>query len=354
MGFAHAAAPATLWGVMMHVLVADRMAPSDSGVPATCPLYLRRSHVSGGGTGVFAGDNIDMGGFIESCPTIPVPRQAAAACALTNYVYAHNLSHDSVVLGVGMMFNHHRNPHVHNVWAGVGTIGRNEPAVDDGVDCNIREPLCDTAFFATGRSALQDEELYGYYGGGQSWFDSRGVTLSQPAESRPDALTMAERVPGCAGSDVGVYAWRAHATRSYAAGEIVEVCPGIILKAEGYVGTELQSLVLPLFDKYGGGRHGVLLLGKGALYPLSRGRAADRRAVWKSAKSGSWPGDASNLQASWWPSPPNADDFQSDTHSNNSGVFVSFAATRRILPGDRLIYDADEWPPEYQINYKDL
>ena len=120
------------------------------------------------------------------------------------------------------------------------------------------------------------------------------------------------------------------------------------------MGTELQSLVLPLFDKYGGGRHGILLLGKGALYPLARARAADTRTVWESAKSGTWPGEASNLQASWWPSPPDSNDFQSDAHDTNSGVFISFVAARRILPGERLIYDVDNWPPEYNINYKEL
>ena len=137
-----------------------RSGSPDRAVPTGCPLYLRRSRVDGGGTGVFAGSAIGLGSFIESCPTIPVPRQAAASSALTNYVYAHNSSHDAVVLGVGMMFNHHSEPHVHNVWAGVGTIGRTEPRVDDGIHCDLREPLCDTAFFASGRAALRDEELY--------------------------------------------------------------------------------------------------------------------------------------------------------------------------------------------------
>ena len=322
-----------------------------SETAARCPLYLRRSRVAGGGTGVFAGRNIGLGGFIESCPTIPIPRQAAAACALTNYVYAHNRSHDAVVLGVGMMFNHHPDPHVHNVWAGVGTNGRNEPSVDDGVDCDVRELLCDTAFFATGRSALQDEELYGFYGGGHSWFESRGMTLSQPIDGRQLSPKMAEVVPGCAGSDVAVHEWRAHATKAYAVAEVVEVCPGLVLRAEGYMGTELQSLVLPLFDRYGGGRHGILLLGKGALYPQSRDKT---QGGWRSQKGGYWPGEASNLHALWWPSPPDSNDFQNDAHDANSGVFVSFVATRRILPGERLIFDVDDWPPEYHISYKDL
>lgn len=253
-----------------------------------------------------------------------------------------------------MMFNHHPDPHVHNVWAGVGTIGRNEPAVADGIDCNTRDPLCDTAFFATGRPARQDEELYGFYGGGQGWFDSRGITLREPAAGRQLSPTMDERLPGCAGSDVAVQEWRAHATRGYAVGEIVEVSPGLVLRAEGYTGTELGSLVLPLFDKYGGGRHDILLLGKGALYPLSQRLAGDAGAVWESTKSGSWPGEVPNLQASWWPSPPDSNDFQSDAHDANSGIFVSFAATRRILPGERLIFDVDDWPPEYHINYREL
>ena len=327
----------------------------DGQAPHACPLYLRRSRVSGGGTGVFAGSTISLGGFIESCPSIVVPKAAAVSCALTNYVYAHNDTHDTVVLGVGMMFNHHPEPHVHNVWAGVGTIGRNEPAVDDGVHCDKREPLCDTAFFATGRAALQDEEIYGFYGGGQSWFDSRGLTFSQPAaDERRLSPTMGEAVPGCAGSDVTITEWRAHATRGYVAGDVVEVCPGLVLRSSGYMDTELESLVLPLFDKFGGGRHGLLLLGKGALYPLSRGRAADTRSVWQSAKSGDWPSEVSNLEASWWPSPPDSEAFQSDAHNANSGVFVSFTATKRILPGERLIYDVEAWPPEYPINYKDL
>ncbi len=340
--------------VLLLVLALALFQCARSEGSAPCPLYLRRSHVAGGGTGVFAGSDVGTGRFIESCPTIPVPRSAAVASALTNYVYAHNSSHDAVVLGVGMMFNHHPDPHVHNVWAGVGTIGRNEPAADDGIDCSVREPLCDTAFFASGRSVRQDEEVYGFYGGGEDWFNSRGITLKQPAEGRQPSPKKDERLPGCAGSDVTVQAWRAHATRGYVAGDIVEVCPGLVLRAEGYMGTELQSLVLPLFDKYGGGRHGVLLLGKGALYPLSKGVAADAAAVWMSPKSGSWPGEVSNLQASWWPSPPDANDFQGYANDANIGVFVSFAATRRILPGERLIFNIDDWPPEYYINYKEL
>lgn len=151
--------------------------------PAGCPLYLRRSHVRGGGTGVFAGADIPHESFVESCPSISIPKASAAACALTNYCYAHNETHDTVVLGLGMMWNHHPEPHVHNVWAGVGTVGRNEPPPDEeaGVDCDERYPLCDTAFFASGRAAARGEEVYGYYGGGRSWFESRGIRLTEPS-----------------------------------------------------------------------------------------------------------------------------------------------------------------------------
>ena len=288
--------------------------------PPDCPLFLRRSQVRGGGTGVFAGAAIPQDSFIESCPSIAIPRASAAACALTNYCYAHNTTHDTVVLGLGMMWNHHPEPHVHNVWAGVGTVGRLEPQEDDGVHCDERYPLCDTAFFATGREAAQGEEIYGYYGGGRSWFSSRGIRLVEPnpaeggssaeaANPGTDAAPDPEIgsgidsgvVPGCGGSDIAIREWGAYSTKSYGAGDLVEVSPGLVLNAEGYTATDLEPLVLPLFDAYGGGRHGLLLLGKGALYPLSRGREESTgRAVWHSAKGGVWPvGGGANLEASW-------------------------------------------------------
>ena len=130
-----------------------------------------------------------------------------------------------------------------------------------------------------------------------------------------------------------------------------------MLNAEGYTGTDLQPLMLPLFDAYGGGRHGLLLLGKGALYPLSRGQEdGTGRSVWHSTNSGLWPlggleGEA-NLEAEWWPVEPDSRTFQSDAPS--VGIFVAFVATGTIRAGDRLIYDNEEWPPDYEINYKDL
>ena len=320
--------------------------------PQACPLFLARSEIAGGGTGVFAGKAFDGDELVEVALSVAIPKAAALSGSLKNYVYGHNESHDTVALGLAMMFNHHPVASVHNSWAQAEFPGENflqhnaaeldEAALPDRVDCRApgRWWQCDTAFVST-QPIRRGDEMYASYGDAE-WFASRNISFS----SAPDSAAQAppDVIPGCGGSDVAVRRWGAYATRAYEAGEVVEVCAGIVLGSASFAGTALEPLVLPLFDRFGGGRHGLLLLGKGALYPL---RASD--GGWFSEHSGRWGGGA-NLAADWFGEPPQPLGFDAD--APNSGLFVAFRAAVGIAAGERLVFDVVEWPPPYHIDYR--
>ena len=192
-------------------------------------------------------------------------------------------------------------------------------------------PLCDTVFRASGRAAKAGDELYSTYG--PSWFHGHGIELADAAQ-QPDwapgeAPPAEDVVPGCAGSDIAVRRWQPHATTRFAAGDVVEVSPGLVLSAGAIAGTELESFTLPLFDRFGGGRHSLLLLGKGALYYLARPHDGGGPRRWWSARTGWWHG-VPNLEARWWPEQPDSESFGHTSSAKNLGLFVKFTATRAV------------------------
>jgi hypothetical protein len=359
-----------------------------------CPVYMRRSVASAAGIGVFAGRAFASGDIAEVGASLAVPADASwASGVLQHFVFGLNDTHETVMLGLGGMINHGEAPNVHNMWV---SLEQGKLAARESEYCGpptAERALCPMAFVASANIPRGTQLLVTY--GGEEWFTDRRIPYVKlgaddenaektSARSPPAGTVWGGRIPGCGGSDVAARGWQAFATRDYAPDEVVEVSAGLVLRAAGWMGTELEPFTLPLSAAAestavveaesialrsnganasskarsqpepgqlgalgqggagttrrrgggGGGGAGLLLLGKGALYWAS-----------ESLLPGGGGAARPNLRADWW-----GDGARrgrgGDRVGSNAEVFVAFRTVGAVRAGERLWAGArGSWPP---------
>ena len=84
---------------------------------AECGIYLASSDVSSRGRVIVAGKFISTGQIIDHAVTLTVKHSDIEDTQLNNYVYGTSeIGFTMAELGVGMLYNHHEAPGVHNNW----------------------------------------------------------------------------------------------------------------------------------------------------------------------------------------------------------------------------------------------
>ena len=278
-----------------------------------CPLILAPSDVAGGGLGVYSGRDAPKGKeAYEICPSIAVPNAGVHGTLLQHYIFGFNDTHSTLSFGLAMMYNHSPEPHLQNQWT-TPAEKKNAPLAGG--------PL-DVAFRPIHRPISKYEEVFDSYGTEQ-WFEEKGIDFK---DHRPiDATAFARpagALPGCGGSDVDVRDWVALASKAYAAGDIVEVAPGLVLEASRFRATLLDRFLAPLDEHLS-----FFLLGKGAIY------VGDDNAR----------GDEPNVDMHFYPdaalTPIHVAADHRSTKTDQSSHLVAVRATRPIMPGDKLTLD---------------
>lgn len=191
----------------------------------------------------------------------------AHATPAINYVFGtDNDDFAFVVLGAGMLFNHHDRPNVRHRWSNPTNLSDPSKAVQDPNSC-----FNDVSFYAS-RDVKAGEELFVSYGSNGVWFKARGIKQAQTeAENSFLSLDYLDKVGVCQGSNFvnastlygagrGLFAGK-----DYNEGDIILISPVLLIPydyfSDPYANTNLQNYLL----SYPGSNLGVLPIGHGSL-----------------------------------------------------------------------------------------
>jgi len=267
-----------------------------------CDLLLKK-HTNIHGIGVYANRNFNRGEVVERCIAILIPSDRNSPI-LDEYVYGHRDAYIDVVLGYGMIYNHHSNESLHMHSSEAFSI-RTEPS---------------NRIFDFVLTALYDikkgDEIFTSYGtgDGKTWFDERGMTyVSVKSSAEPPSLSLLEdhnfSLPGCPLSKTEVFQGHVYATQYILEGEVVEVTRALLLPVSTGDGNELQRYLW--YSNGGSLNKSILVLGHGALYQASDMNSA-------------------TLSYEWYL------DEREDGNACNDKMLVKFTAVNNILPNMEL------------------
>ena len=268
-----------------------------------CDLLLKK-HTNIHGIGVYANRNFNRGEVVERCIAILIPSNRNSPI-LDEYVYGHRHSYVDVVLGYGMIYNHHSNESLH---------------MHSSEAFSIRTDQSNRVFDFV-LTALYDikkgDEIFTSYGtgDGKTWFDERGMTYVNVKNSaQPPSLSLLEdhefSLPGCPLSKTEVFQGHVYATQYILEGEVVEVSRALMLPVSTGDDNDLQRYLW--YSNHSGSLNSsILVLGHGALYQASDMNSA-------------------TLSYDWY--------FHEgeDGHACSDKMLVKFTATKDILPNMEL------------------
>lgn len=222
-----------------------------------CELLLKK-HTNIHGIGVYANRNFNRGEVVERCIAILIPSDRNSPI-LDEYVYGHREAYIDVVLGYGMIYNHHSNEslHMHSSEAVSIRTGQSDMVFD---------------FVLTALYDIKEgDEIFTSYGAGdgKTWFDERGMTyVSMIDSTQPPSLEDHEfSLPGCPLSKTEVFQGHVYATQYILEGEVVEVSRALLLPVSTGDDNDLQRYLW--YSNSGSLNKSILVLGHGALYQAS-------------------------------------------------------------------------------------
>jgi len=240
-----------------------------------CDLLLKK-HTNIHGIGVYANRNFNRGEVVERCIAVIIPSDRNSPI-LDEYIYGHRDAYIDVVLGYGMVYNHHSNEtlHVHSSEAFSIRTEHSNRVFD---------------FILTALYDIQKgEEIFTSYGTGDGWFDERGMTyVSVKNSAQPPTLSLSEdheySLPGCPLSKTEVFQGHVYATQYIIKGEVVEVARALLLPVSTGDGNDLQKYLW--YSNSGGLNKSLLALGHGALYQASDVNSATLSYEWYMGEGG--------------------------------------------------------------------
>ena len=258
-----------------------------------CDLVLNK-HGTIHGIGVYANRNFNRGEVVERCIAVTIPSDRNSPI-LDEYIYGHRDEFIDILLGYGMIYNHHSNETLH---------------VHSTESLSIRTEQSNMVFDFV-LTALYDikkgDEIFSSYGA--AWFDQRGISYVSVENTWQSSNHQERRsaLPGCSLSMTEVFRGHVYATQYILAGAIVEVARALLLPISTGDDNDLQKY---LWYSNGGFNKSLLALGHGALYQAS---------------------DTANLSYEWY-----VDEDDDAELACDDKMFVKFTATKLIVPNMEL------------------